>query len=121
MMFFCFFLYTKRRPFLLLLAVTAGLVLADAINRAGSAKPEAIRVALRATDIKGDQTIMPWREVRRDRAECRVQPGDAADPGRGLLDDLAVRAGGGGRSRVMSGKASDIAADEGARRAYLGI
>ena len=37
------------------------------------------------------------------------------------MDDLAVRAGGGGRSRVMSGKASDIAADEGARRAYLGI
>jgi branched-chain amino acid transport system substrate-binding protein len=46
--------------------LTALLVLADAINRAGSAKPEAIRTALRATDIKGDQTIMPWRGVKFD-------------------------------------------------------
>ena len=46
--------------------MTALLVLADAINRAGSAKPEAIRTALKATDIKGEQTIMPWRGVKFD-------------------------------------------------------
>ncbi len=41
-------------------------VLADAIDRAGSTKPEDIRKALIATDIKGDQTIMPWVGVRFD-------------------------------------------------------
>ena len=41
-------------------------VLADAINRAGSAKPEDIRRALVATNVPGDQTIMPWRGVRFD-------------------------------------------------------
>ena len=46
--------------------ITALLVLADAINRAGSAKPEAIRVALAATDIAGAQTIMPWQGVKFD-------------------------------------------------------
>ncbi len=42
------------------------MVLADAINRAGSAKPEDIRKALMATDIPGDQTIMPWKGVKFD-------------------------------------------------------
>jgi branched-chain amino acid transport system substrate-binding protein len=46
--------------------ITALIVLADAINRAGSAKPEDIRTALIATDIKGDQTIMPWTGVKFD-------------------------------------------------------
>ena len=41
-------------------------VLADAIDRAGSTKPEDIRKALIATDIKGDQTIMPWQGVKFD-------------------------------------------------------
>ena len=41
-------------------------VLADAINRAGSAKPDDIRKALVATNIPGDQTIMPWKGVRFD-------------------------------------------------------
>jgi branched-chain amino acid transport system substrate-binding protein len=41
-------------------------VLADAINRAGSAKPEDIRKALVATDVPGVQTIMPWKGVRFD-------------------------------------------------------
>lgn len=40
--------------------------LADAINRAGSTKPEDIRRALTATDIPGDQTIMPWKGVKFD-------------------------------------------------------
>jgi branched-chain amino acid transport system substrate-binding protein len=42
------------------------LVLADAINRAGSTDPEAIRQALLATDIPGDQVPMPWQGVRFD-------------------------------------------------------
>ena len=41
-------------------------VLADAIDRAGSAKPEDIRRALIATDIPGNQTIMPWQGVKFD-------------------------------------------------------
>ena len=41
-------------------------VLADAIDRAGSTKPEDIRKALVATDIPGDQTIMPWRGIKFD-------------------------------------------------------
>jgi branched-chain amino acid transport system substrate-binding protein len=45
---------------------TATLVLADAINRAGSTEPEAIRQALLATDIPGDQLIMPWPGVKFD-------------------------------------------------------
>ena len=46
--------------------ITALLVLADAINRAGSAKPEEIRKALVATNIPGSQTIMPWAGVKFD-------------------------------------------------------
>ena len=46
--------------------ITALQVLADAIDRAGSAKPDDIRVALTKTDIPGDQTIMPWAGVKFD-------------------------------------------------------
>jgi branched-chain amino acid transport system substrate-binding protein len=46
--------------------MTALLVLADAIDRAGSAKPEDIRKALVATDIPGDQLLMPWKGVKFD-------------------------------------------------------
>ena len=46
--------------------VTALFVVADAINRAGSAKPEDIRKALVATDIPGAQTIMPWKGIKFD-------------------------------------------------------
>jgi branched-chain amino acid transport system substrate-binding protein len=46
--------------------LTGLLVLADAINRAGSAKPEDIRTALQATDIPGEQLIMPWKGVKFD-------------------------------------------------------
>jgi branched-chain amino acid transport system substrate-binding protein len=41
-------------------------VLADAIDRAGSTKPEDIRKALIATDIPGDQTLMPWKGIKFD-------------------------------------------------------
>lgn len=44
------------------------LVLADAINRAGSTDPEAIRKALRATDIPGSQMVTPWDGVKFDPA-----------------------------------------------------
>src|ERR1700743_3566667 len=39
------------------------LVLADAINRAGSSDGAKIRDALAATDIPGEQTIMPWKRI----------------------------------------------------------
>ncbi|WP_407518697.1 ABC transporter substrate-binding protein [Methylobacterium oryzisoli] len=39
------------------------IVLADAINRAGSTDGQKIRAALSATDIPGAQTIMPWKRV----------------------------------------------------------
>ena len=47
-------------------AFTALLTLADAINRAGSTGPEAIRKALSETDIDGASTIMPWKGIRFD-------------------------------------------------------
>lgn len=47
-------------------AFTGFLTLCDAINRAGSTDPEAIRQAIVATDIPGDQTIMPWKGVKFD-------------------------------------------------------
>jgi len=40
--------------------------LADAINRSETGKPDDIRKALMATDISGDQTIMPWKGVKFD-------------------------------------------------------
>jgi branched-chain amino acid transport system substrate-binding protein len=42
------------------------LVLADAINRAGSTDGPKIRDALAATDIPGEQTIMPWKRIKFD-------------------------------------------------------
>ncbi len=45
---------------------TGLMVLADAINRAGSTEPEAIRKALVATDIPGKNLIMPWQGVKFD-------------------------------------------------------
>ena len=46
--------------------ITALLVLADAINRAGSMDEDKVRAALVATDIPGDQTIMPWKGIKFD-------------------------------------------------------
>lgn len=42
------------------------LVLADAIDRAGSTDPENLRRAILETDIGEDQTFMPWQGVRFD-------------------------------------------------------
>jgi branched-chain amino acid transport system substrate-binding protein len=42
------------------------LVLGDAINRAGSTQPEAIREALVKTNISAEQLITPWRGVKFD-------------------------------------------------------
>ena len=48
-------------------AFTGMLVLADAINRAGSTAPGAIHEALLETNIPGDKLIMPWDGVNFDR------------------------------------------------------
>ncbi|MEP7296330.1 MAG: ABC transporter substrate-binding protein [Burkholderiales bacterium] len=45
---------------------TGLMVMADAINRAGSTEPEAIRKALAATDMPGSKLIMPWAGVKFD-------------------------------------------------------
>jgi branched-chain amino acid transport system substrate-binding protein len=47
---------------------TGLMVLADAINRAGSTDAEAIRKALVATNIPSSQLIMPWDGVKFDAA-----------------------------------------------------
>lgn len=48
------------------------LVLADAINRAGSTNPEAIRAALAATDLKPSQLMMGYKGVRFDKTGQNV-------------------------------------------------
>ena len=52
--------------------VTAVQVLADAINRAGSGKADDIRRALMATDVPGEQTIVPWKGVKFDETGQNV-------------------------------------------------
>jgi branched-chain amino acid transport system substrate-binding protein len=47
-------------------AFTGFMVLADAINRAKSVNPEAIRKALSETNLPADQLIMPWTGVKFD-------------------------------------------------------
>jgi branched-chain amino acid transport system substrate-binding protein len=42
------------------------IVMADAINRAKSVDGDKIREALVATDMPGEQTIMPWKRVKFD-------------------------------------------------------
>jgi branched-chain amino acid transport system substrate-binding protein len=49
-------------------AFTGFMVLADAINRAGSTRPEAVQKALRETNLSPDQLIMPWTGVRFDES-----------------------------------------------------
>ncbi|MGH7389159.1 MAG: ABC transporter substrate-binding protein [Candidatus Rokuibacteriota bacterium] len=49
-------------------AFTGMITLLDAINRAGSTGPEAIRKALVATQIPGDQLIMTWDNVKFDES-----------------------------------------------------
>jgi len=45
---------------------TGLMVMADAINRAASTDPEAIRKALTETNIRADDLIMPWKGVKFD-------------------------------------------------------
>jgi branched-chain amino acid transport system substrate-binding protein len=45
---------------------TGLFTLAEAINRAGSTSPEAIRKALSETNIPGNKLIMPWKGIRFD-------------------------------------------------------
>jgi branched-chain amino acid transport system substrate-binding protein len=45
-------------------AFTGFMVLADAINRAGSTDPEKIRKALEETNMPADQLIVPWRGIK---------------------------------------------------------
>jgi branched-chain amino acid transport system substrate-binding protein len=45
---------------------TGVYALADAINRAGSTEPEAIRKALTETNIPGNKLIMPWKGIKYD-------------------------------------------------------
>ena len=47
---------------------TGLMVMADAINRAGSTDPEAIRKALASTDIPANHLIMPWKGVKFDES-----------------------------------------------------
>ena len=47
-------------------AFTAVMVLADAINRAGSTDPEVIRKAIVETNYPGESLIMPWKGVKYD-------------------------------------------------------
>ena len=51
---------------------TGLMVMADAINRAGSTDPEAIRKALVATDIPANKLIMPWKGVKFDETGQNV-------------------------------------------------
>ncbi len=48
-------------------SMQAMLVLADAINRAGSTSPDKIMAALKATDMKQDQIIMGYHGVKFDQ------------------------------------------------------
>ncbi|MFL6665051.1 MAG: ABC transporter substrate-binding protein [Rhizobacter sp.] len=57
---------------------TGLLVLADAINRAKSTEPEAIRKALSETNLTADRIIMPWKGVKFDENGQNVL-------GRGIL------------------------------------
>jgi branched-chain amino acid transport system substrate-binding protein len=51
---------------------TAVLVLAEAINNAGSTEPQRIRAALLNLDIPGRELIMPWSGVRFDASHQNI-------------------------------------------------
>jgi branched-chain amino acid transport system substrate-binding protein len=51
---------------------TAVLVLAQAIDNAGSTDPQRVRAALLSLDIPGRETIMPWSGVRFDASRQNV-------------------------------------------------
>ncbi|HQJ25258.1 MAG TPA: ABC transporter substrate-binding protein, partial [Bacillota bacterium] len=48
-------------------AFTGAFVMADAINRAGSLDPEAIKKALLETNLPGKDLIVPWEGVKFDQ------------------------------------------------------
>jgi len=50
------------------------IVMADAINRAKSTDGDKIREALVATDMPGEQTIMPWKRVKFDEMGQTTMP-----------------------------------------------
>jgi branched-chain amino acid transport system substrate-binding protein len=54
-------------------AFTGFMTLIDALNRAGSTDPEAVRKALAATAIPGDQLIMTWEGVKFDETGQNTQ------------------------------------------------
>jgi branched-chain amino acid transport system substrate-binding protein len=64
-------------------------VLAEAINRAGSTKPEAIREALTKTNIPAEQLITPWRGVKFDETGQNI-----------LVDAIVIQYQGGKPSTV---------------------
>jgi ABC-type branched-subunit amino acid transport system substrate-binding protein len=75
----------------------AVIVMADAIDRAKSTDGNKIREALRATNIPGERTIMPWRSVRFDETgpKPRGRPRAAAMAEREVRDGPpTVRRGG---------------------------
>ena len=53
--------------------LTALQVLADALNRAKSTSNTALQAALQATDIPGNQTIMPWEGIKFDSTGQNVE------------------------------------------------
>jgi branched-chain amino acid transport system substrate-binding protein len=52
---------------------TGVYAIADAINRAGSTEPEAIRKALSETNIPGNKLIMPWAGIKYDATGQNTQ------------------------------------------------
>ena len=75
-------------------AFTAMIVLADAINRAGSTDPAKIQKALLETNLKADQLIMPWDGVKFDPQDAPERAGKGhhrPDPGREILYRVALR------------------------------
>jgi branched-chain amino acid transport system substrate-binding protein len=74
------------------------LALIEAINRAGSTAPEAIREALTKTNIPGDQLITPWRGIKFDENGQNIlvdaiiiQYQDGGKPCTVFPFDLAIR------------------------------
>jgi branched-chain amino acid transport system substrate-binding protein len=57
------------------------LVLADALDRAKSVAPDAIRIALTKTNIPGDRTLMPWKNIK-------FGPDGQNDGGAGIVEQV---------------------------------
>jgi branched-chain amino acid transport system substrate-binding protein len=74
------------------------LILADAIDRAKSTEGEKIREALAATNIPGEQTIMPWQAVK-----------FGADGQNELSDPVLLQYSGGGKFTTIYPEAAAVA------------